>query len=440
MIIDFTVSNYKSIKEPVTLSMYATGLKELNDSVYRSENEKDIGILKSAVVYGANASGKSNLLKAIDSLQEFIVTSTDTKLGEQIRHYKPFALDKKWISKPTFFEIEFIVDKTTRYKYSVYFNLEEILEESLVYYPKGQEATLFHRKKGAPIKFGDYFQGPKRTIEKQLLENNLFLSKGANSNNEILREVYLYFRNDVRFYAPADISSPFSRDFTTGLCKDDESGIMKKNISSFLKIADTGIDHFNIKKVSVDDSFFKSGPFTELPDELKEDFLDHLTYKTEMHHKLYDDGSEVGTVGFDIDEESNGTKRLYDLAGRLLYILQSGAVIIIDELNNSLHPLMTRFLINFFNDPKINKYNAQLIFATHDATLLSPELFRRDQIWFTEKDEFGATTIYSMSEFDYDKVRANIPYDKWYLSGRFGALPIFGSFSEMMKNAKEKKH
>ena len=435
MLIDFTISNFRSIKEAVTLSMLATKVKEHPDKIFQPNKEKNIKLIRSAVIYGANASGKSNILRALAVFQEFVVKSTDLKIGEKIKYYDPFKLEKTWAKKPTLFEIEFVGNDSYRYRYMVEFNSEEIIKESLVFFPKGQEANLFLREKDNPIKFGDYFHGPAKSIENQLIKNNLFLSKAANSNNKLVEDIYLYFRNTLRL-SRYDMPGIIPMSFTTHECLDEESPIDTQIISELLKIADTGIDYFDIhKRMDFDDM----PPFPEnFPDEIKKEILEQFKYQPRMFHKIFDNKTEVGEIGFGLEEESGGTVKLYDLAGRILHVLINGKVFIIDELNNSLHPIMTELLVEIFNNPGSNPNNAQLIFATHDTTLLNPDLFRRDQIWLTEKNQFGATSLYSLSEFDYRKVRGNTPFDKWYLSGRLGALPIIGDFKSWIKNAQKK--
>ena len=438
MLIDFTISNFRSVKEAITLSMLATKIKEHPDNIFQPNKEKNIKLIRSALIYGANASGKSNILRALNVFQEFVVKSTDLKVGEKITYYQPFKLEKTWAKKPTLFEIEFFGKDSVRYRYMVEFNSEEIIKESLVFFPKGQEANLFLREKDNPIKFGDYFQGPAKSIENQLIKNNLFLSKAANSNNKLMEDIYLYFRNTL--ILSKDDEPGTTVYFTTQECLDKESPIDTKIISDLLKIADTGIEYMGIQKdatlVAIWDKINLN--HESMPDEIDKSLLDSILHKPQMFHKTFDDETEVGEIGFGLEEESGGTVKLYDLAGRILLALINGSVFIIDELNNSLHPMMTELLVEIFNNPESNPNNAQLIFATHDTTLLNPDLFRRDQIWLTEKDQFGATSLYSLSEFDYRKVRGNTPFDKWYLSGRFGALPIIGDFKSWIKNAQKK--
>ena len=433
MLIDFTIKNYRSIKDPATLSLLATNITDHPDNEFESPREPDIGLLKSVVIYGANASGKSNVIKAFDTVRSLVVESANYQPGQKIRQHDPYRLEKGWSDRPTEFDMEFIAEDSIRYRYKVSYDREEILGESLVFFPKGYEANLFHREQGQSIKFGDYFSGPAKTVEKQLLENQLFLSKAANSNNKILKKIYLFFRNRLRLSYPSAAGSFPS--FTTAECLRGRSCVNQSIIGEFLKFADTGIEHMDILQNVIPEDQKKAVDF--LPEELKNELLEDMTYRPRMHHKLYEDENECGTVAFDLAEESRGTMKLYDIAGKILHVLGNGMVLIADELNSSLHPQLTRMLVDLFHDPETNPNNAQLVFATHDTALLSPELFRRDQIWLTEKDRFGATSLFSISEFDYRKVRSNVPFDRWYLSGRFGALPVLAKFKHTMKNAEK---
>ena len=176
MIVDFSVKNFKSIKEEQTFSMLASNSKsELPDNVFPTEKEPNISLLKTGVIMGANASGKSNLLAAIETFRDFVVNSTDLKVEENIPYYEPYRLDETWLKKPTAFEMEFIGGDHIRYKYSVLFDRDEVLEEELVFYPQKQEALLYRREQGKIIKFGSQFKGRKRSIENELLPNILFL-------------------------------------------------------------------------------------------------------------------------------------------------------------------------------------------------------------------------------------------------------------------------
>ena len=422
MLIDFTVSNFRSIKEPQTLSMLATSAKENPENIFTpNEKEPEIKLLKTAAIYGANASGKSNIIKALDTMWYFVRNSTNFKRGEKIDYYYPFKLDVSYTTKPTSFEMEFVGADEVRYRYGFSYNREEILKEFLFFYPKKQEAKLFIREKGKAIEFGESLKGAKKSIESLLLPNNLFLSKAANNNHQQLGEIYEYII--YGFYIIGSSYSYKLNNIVSKMLDEYKNDNLKENINKLIGVADIGIEEIITKEKKDDNENINDG---------------NKVYDIQSVHRLFDDKNELGTIEFNIEEESEGTQRLYGLGGAILDLMSLTRTIIIDEFNNSFHPLMSEFLIKLFYNQEINPDNSQLIFATHDTSILKPELFRRDQIWFTEKDKYGATSLYSLSEFDYDKVRATIPFDKWYLSGRFGALPLIKEF-QFTEDAKAEK-
>ena len=430
MLIDFSVTNFRSIKEKQTLSLLATKDNKLSENVFQSPRELKIKLLKSGIIYGPNASGKSNLLKALRVFIDLIEKSSDNKEGQIISHYNPFRLDISYLKKPTIFEIEFIGSDYIRYKYLVSYNEEKIIEEKLTYFPKNQEVKLFIRFEGKAIEFGDRLLGNKKSIEEFLLKNNLFLSKAANSKNDQLKALYLYFRDNYIFLIDSfqiGSNNIMKQIFTTSKIYSDINYM--KLIAKFMKLSDTGIDSIGLKKKKSDSNISKTetSPFSII-----NEFKNSLSFEPVMQHKI----NNETIVDFILDDESQGTIKLYELSGDIINILKNGGILIIDELNNGLHPYISYSLIKLFHDPETNPKNAQLILSTHDTSLLSSELFRRDQIWFTEKKNSG-TTIYSMSEFDYKDVRSNIPFEKWYLTGRFGALPFVELKKIFQKNQGE---
>ena len=421
MLIDFTVENYRSIREPQTLSLMATSAKELDQNVFLLEREPKIRLLKSAVIYGANASGKSNLLRAMGTMLAYIHNATNLKVGDPIPYYDPFRLDPAYAEKPTRFEMEFVVE-AVRYRYFVSFRRNKVEEEGLYFYPKKVESCLFHRKNGKPIVFGDYLKGPQRVIENQLIDNTLFLSKAANSKNEMVEFIYRHITENFII----DMNTASGKYFyltvsTSQLLGNRKNTFYNEFVQKLLQTADSSLEKFEIRKKKT------SSYQLELPKDIPEDFNqfinDLFSYKITTSHKIsHSYGDDV--VSFNLADESDGTQKTFELAGMLLLSITRGATLIIDELNNSLHPIITRFIIEMYCNKKTNPNNAQLIFATHDVTLLDSKQFRRDQIWFTEKDNNGQTNLFSLSEFDSKEVRKDTPFGRWYLSGRFGAVPI----------------
>jgi len=445
MIIDFSVENFKSIKEEQTFSMAAVNLRnEHPEHVF--SYDKNISLVKTAAIYGANASGKSNLLEALLALRNFIVDSTDLKLDARILYYRPYKLDKNYSRRSSNFEIEFIGNDKIRYKYNISFNEKEVEKEKLVFYPRTQEALLFERKIGENITFGSQLKGRKKDIENQLLPNNLFLSKAANSNHEQLGNIYKYFLYNLNFNTGFILAREPCQSTTMQLARQDNPEFKNKLID-FLIACDTGILSVGIRKNDRDNEFSymlndiidnisKSEEHTG--DDIKSKLWKPFSFKPVTYHTLFEDKKETGEAEFELYEESDGTLKMYALAGKLIPVLENGLTLIVDELDTSLHPHLSEYLIELFNSPEKNPNNAQLVFTTHDTSLLNSKLFRRDQVWFAKRNSYGATEFISLDEFDKDEVRKNVPFEKWYLSGRFGAIPkINKNLFEPVEKCKE---
>jgi len=407
MLVDFTIKNYRSFKNESLFSMVAEKKKEdVPGNLFNISEDSDISLLKTAVVYGANASGKSNLLLAFDTLKNFILNSTDLKLDQEIPYYKPFLLDVETRNQPMLFEIEFITAEPMRYRYSVEFDKTQIISEKLIFFPEKNGRNLFERD-GVTGKYswGRDLKGKKESLTGEVLKNVLFLSKAANNNesDERLRAIYRYFRTNFMFHTSADSSR--TEVYLTSLKMNDLSQKgFNESLIEFLKSADLGISSVRVRK---------------------EKTINDLSTEVDIGHRVFSRTNETGEDHFfQLQDESAGTIKMFDLAGKIIDTLQKGNVLIIDELDSSFHPLMSEYILSIFNDPVKNPKNAQLIVATHDAYLLDSEKLRRDQIWFVEKDKYGASNLYSLDEFEKSEVRKNVPFDRWYLSGRFGALPL----------------
>jgi len=424
MLVSFSVSNYRSIKDKLSLSMLPVkSYKELPNNV-ASINGKT-KVLRSAVIYGANASGKSNILNALIGFIDLIKGSSKNQLNDKLNIYDPFLLDNGSSNKLAEFELEFIIDET-KYIYSVACDASKIDSEKLFYYPKGQSVRVFERENTTDFKYGTVLKGEKKSIEARLLVNQLYLSKAANENLNMLVDVFNYFNLFDNSYS---FLSSFSDKLNLGSLLALE--LKEKNSKYFIDFQkiitslDIGIHSLKIvesKNKSIlgmlpkgASSILSSPQFTtDLPKLENELVSIHKVYNEELN--------EEELIEFPLERESSGTKNMLSLAFLLLNNFEGGTVMIIDEFEKSLHPQIVRKLIQLFHDPEININNAQLIFSTHAISLLDNELFRRDQIWFTEKNEYSATDLSALSQIE--GVRKDAPYDKWYQSGRFGATPI----------------
>lgn len=423
MLIEFAITNFRSIKEKQVFSMLPAGKIKTDDNPSNLTNSEtspyNLSVLKSSIIYGANASGKSNLLRAITAIKFLVENSINLKIDEKIKPYEPFKLNLTNKTRPVDFEIDFIANRK-RYSYKISFTDKEFVYESLFFYPHNQKSKLFVREINKPISYGGYFKGSKSF---ELLNNQLLLSKAGTMNIEPLQDCYRFFSKYL--YCSIIHDTDYDKLLINMLAKmlaDKIPSVTCKNLDKLLHVADTGITSIASKERSSDEFTFPK----DLSDEDRKKIVEKYKHSIKTTHKLYDGSKVTGVESFDLREESTGTIKLLVLGGIILDALSDGTTVVVDELDKSLHPLLTRLLIKLFNSERNNPKNAQLIFASHDISLIDQELFRRDQIWLTEKDEFGSTRIYPMSDFTgISKVK---PLEDWYLRGRFGGIPDIKEF------------
>lgn len=408
MIIDFTVSNFRSIRERQTFSLYADSTSSrLKNNVAFFEHE-NLGILRTAGVYGANASGKSNLLIAFWALRYLACFSGELKDGDPIPCYEPFKLSEDTNNAQIDFEIEFFSKDKIRFLYSISFNANKIISESLDFYPSRIKANLFKLEKDQSwedISFGSHYKGGKKKYA--FFSNNSYLSKAGNSADspEIIRSIFNYFRKDIFHLGTNE---------KVGMLDWKDDNTLVDSISAILRKVDTGITSvkFREKKIS------KINLPKEIPENLRKKILENESKKPFFLHK----GADGYVEEFGEDMESSGTIKLFNMLPMLIEAFKDGGVLVIDELDNSFHPHIAELIIKLFNDESLNQHNAQLIFSTHNLNLMSSSLLRKDQIWLTEKTN-GETLFYSLYDFDRSVVKTDSPFAEWYSDGRFGAIP-----------------
>jgi uncharacterized protein len=420
MLLGFSVGNYRSFKETVTFSMVAAKLKAKDQSL-DEENvfnaAGDLNLLKSAAIYGANASGKSNFIQALTFMRSFILNSSKETQVEEFINVEPFRLAVETETKPSFFEIVFMLEGK-KYRYGFEVNFRQIVSEWLFYSPTTKEAKLFTRDESG-VSFSNNFKEGKGIVEKTR-DNALFLSVVAQFNGQIALQVLGWFRKLGIMSALLDSRN---RAYTLARLQEKDS---KLEIIRLIKSLDLGIDDIELEQVKPLNPVGQKGLFGDLN---KSSVRDYFFIRT-LHRKTDSEGRQVSTETFDLDEnESDGTRKLFSLSGSLVDVLKKGEILVIDELDARLHPLITCTIIRLFNSNETNPNNAQLIFTTHDTNLLSNTIFRRDQIWFAEKNKQGATSLYSLAEF---KVRNDASFEKDYIQGRYGAIPFIGDFSKLM--------
>ncbi|GLB52494.1 abortive infection protein [Neptunitalea chrysea] len=427
MIIEFTVGNFLSFKENKTLSLEATNITEHNNSTFKIGNFK---LLKSAVLYGANSSGKSNFIKAISTMKKIVLTSVERTSASKFEVI-PFLLNTTTKNEPTFFEVVFIIEKT-RYRYGFEIDSNSILGEWLFKLEKHDEVPLFIREENGIGVTDEFVEG--RGLESKTRENALFVSVVDQFNGEISARIIQWFDN---LGTISGLSHENYRGVTFSLLDKKTS---KEKLLDFFKDLDLGFEQLKFRKEKFQESILPS----DIPSDLLDDIINDLQGKTIARintvHKIFDDnGNQVGLEDFELrEQESSGTNKIIDISGPIFDILLAGGVLVIDELDAKLHPLMTAAITNLFNSPDFNNNNAQLIFATHDTNLLSYGKFRRDQIYFLEKDKFEASDLYSLIEYKEEgsekKIRKDRSFEKDYIKGRYGAIPFIGNFEEILRN------
>lgn len=409
MIVEFTIQNFRSIKDEQIFSFNVENPKQhLTQNVAYVAGAR-FGVLRSAGIYGANASGKSNILLAFEALRYMACASGNLKEGGLIPCYEPYLLSESSKISPVKFELEFTNEDDIRYIYAVSFNNDSILNETLDFYPAGKKANIFKRTASdtwKDIAYGDRYKGGTRRIP--FFKNNSYLSKAGDnaSSPELIRDVYRCLANHLNHLGVQE--SVIVKDFYN-------KNEMLDRVAKVLCHVDTGISAIQTK--------IREGKIVSpFPDDFPQE-LKTMWEEKEKRSFLFAHKNENGGVEFFRESlESAGTQKLFEMLPLLIRVFAAGAVLICDELDHSFHPHIAELVIKLFNDPITNSNNAQLIFSTHNISLMSSSNMRRDQIWFTEKRN-GQTSLFSLDDFDKNKVKSDSPFDTWYNEGRFGALP-----------------
>lgn len=421
MLLQFSVNNFRSIKDTVTFSMNTAS----NEASKHSFQARDCLLLNSAVIYGANASGKSNVLKAMSFMRNLVLNKPKITQSTDDLPHQPFRLNTETEQASSYFEIVFFLEDV-KYRYGFEADSTTVYAEWLYSDEKSKESRLFERDNEQNIHYVNK-QKFKEGVGLKVLNNHLFIWKCDQNNGDISKKILQWFNNFNL------INGLENEGYLHIALKQMENTDAKSELLKLVKIADLGIDEIEIEENDVPQDIIKNLP---IPEELKQKMLDDggvTTVELQTRHKKFSSKNQpIGAVLFKLSEdESQGTQKFFALSAPILDTLDKGKVLLIDELDASLHPMLTECFIKLFNNKDLNKHNAQLIFVTHDIHLLSvPELFERDQIWFTEKDQYGSTNLYSLLEFRKKNkgkdVRATDNLEKHYLQGRYGAVPYIG--------------
>lgn len=417
MLLRFEVGNFRSILAPQAVSLVASSLKDLPGGVIK-HRATPFGILKVAAIYGANASGKTNFLTALTYLGSAISNSqTRWKPESQINRH-PFALSESAQSEATSFCVDFVLNEV-RHQFGLELSNERVEKEWLFSYPSRRKQKLYERH-GENFKFGRALSGENRQIQKLTRPNSIFLSAAAQNNHEALTPIYEWFARDWS-YVTGDLDPHHPRSIS--LCKNEN---FKSRVEKLLCSADLGLMGFSIAEAPFPEDavrVFEAVKATLPADESARLSIPEMRPTITFQHR----GERDSLVELPLSEESAGTIALLALLPPAMDVLSRGTVLVVDELESKLHPLMSKMLVRLFNSGKSNRRGAQLIFATHSTHLLDPEILRRDQVWFAEKSIDGQTTLFPATDF---RLRRNQNLRTGYLQGRFGAVPVLPTHSE----------
>ncbi|MTG99125.1 AAA family ATPase [Myroides sp. BIT-d1] len=420
MVIQFSVGNYRSFYDKRTISFIAKGISEHSQIVFKQEKHK---VLPSLVIYGANSSGKSNVIRAFGQMRHNVLNSVKLNSSDELE-FEPFLLYNKSEYEPTFFEIVFLTKDERRFRYGFEHNSKNIINEWLFVGKTSKDEKPYFIRTEDGIGVSDVFEEGKDKV-KATNDNRLFVSLVAQLGGETSQQIL-------------DLFSDYN--ILSGIEHNDYESFTKRMLAKNLNGAGETKNFFQVLNLGFKDinAIEKEFDMDELPEQLpksmKNKLIKELTGKftidlKTIHNKFDKKGNVLGDVIMDKDsQESEGTNKVIDLSGPIFDTLLNGKTLIIDELDAKLHPLITMKIVELFNNPSYNTNKAQLLFATHDTNLLGEEIFRRDQIWFTEKDECEQTDLYSLYDItlpDGSKVRNDANLERNYIKGRYGAIPYF---------------
>lgn len=424
MIISLKFENFRSYRNSAEFSFEALD-SDFNTGSVTTISLKDgsnVRILNSAAIFGANASGKSNVINALKAISTTVAESRNYTPDIRPLFIQPYAFDKKFLNRNTKIKIEFILDGR-RYVYSISGKLKSIDQEKLIELRGGRNLTVFTRKSDSSISTGQGWTAEKSLVaESNILPNQLFLSSLATKEAGGLQNIANYIADLPIFTGTDNSGSRYDRQVVMqSVIKSTDSSLFKK-LEALLKIADLGIARITAKRN--DDSNFQFPP--EIDDTTKKSIIEAYRWNITLGHKTAKP-NEICLLPFDF--ESEGTKAIFGVGARLLEALQNGSFVAYDEISDAIHPALLRFIVSLFHSPKSNPKGAQLLFSTHDASVADQDTFRADQVWFVEKKN-SISDLFSAQ--DFSDVDIHVPFEQWYRAGRFGALPDIGDFEELL--------
>lgn len=415
MLINFSFGNFRSFRDTKSLRMEAGRVDDLTESVIEKEGFR---LLPVAAIYGANSSGKTNVIKAMGMFDNVVVYNTKFDPDDSIP-YDSFMLDEESGEATTVFEIQILLEGTV-YRYGFEYLPTEIVSEWLYERKIGRgekEHALFQRE-GQDIKISsDYFTDKvKWEGDIKNVKNRLYLAYANNNGGKISQKLISYFKNCNSI---SGLEGYRYKQFSLEMIEHNSEGY--KEAMELFKKLDLGFTAIKVEEKEVPEEVKEV--LMAIRDVNPEELRKKKIYETYTTHHVYDkEGQVVGQKKFLADRfESNGTDKIISFSGPLFDTLLKGKVLFVDELDAKLHPMLTRAIVRLFMDKETNPKGAQLVFTTHDTHLLDKEYLRRDQVWFTEKDATEASDFYSLLEF---KERNDRNFEKNYIEGRYGAIPF----------------
>lgn len=446
MLIEFSVENFRSLRERITFSMIAAKLRARDERLDHENvidvNEK-LALLRSAMIYGANASGKSNVIQAVWFMRHFVMNSARQQDEDGIP-VEPFRLDTSGPTSPSLFEIVFLMDGL-QYRYGFSVTTKRVVAEWLYFIPTLREVELFTRDEEGVHVGARFREG--RGLQEFNLDNKLFLSVVAQfKRGEFARKVRDWFGQTCHTLTAVDDSGylPYTMDCI-------EKGRYRKSLEELVRRLDLDIVGLNVAEIPLPAHLAPLHDFLTTMQENGSErrslqlalpglTADRMMKELKTSHAIRNEqGQVVEEREFPaLAMESEGTQKLIALTGPLLDVLTNGLVLFLDEIDSRLHPLITAAILKLFNSPETNPKNAQLVCTTHDTNLLDRNLFRRDQIYFVEKDEKAVSHLYSLAEFKLENpegaartIRNDASFEKDYIQGRYGAIPYLGDLNRL---------
>lgn len=421
MLVYFKVGNYKSVKDPIIINFNAASITEHTES--NVINESGVDLVRSILLYGHNASGKSKILDAIEFFRRWIIRSVDESMAFDYPP-EPFALNESTEKAPSYFEACLILNNI-KYRYGFQIDSNGVKNEWLLEAktPGGKDFPVFLRIND---KFEIDYKRFKNAedLDNKTRDNALFLTVASQWNVKKAHDIVKWVRNFQIIHGLSNSRFPKA---TIDFLRDEKTAFLIKEL---IKKVDLGIDDIVIQETEIEEKarFVKTGKDSYTVRMAKEPPAIYT-----IHKKFNSKNEPIGTSNFLLSEqESEGTNKYFKLIGRLLFAIQNDYLVIIDEFDARLHTLLSKAIIRLFNS-SLSTSKSQIFVASHDTALLDNRLLRRDQIYFVSKNKYGASEVTALVEY---KTRKESPYDKNYLEGKYGAIPFIEEFESIFKNAK----